>query len=134
MSTQPRGNRRKHRRVTLELDAEIDLDDQRTIVGHTRNVSFSGIFVVCDGAGEEWCGRDVVVRVILQPGPDGRQIEIRARIVRADDVGVGIAFQSIGVMDYDDFRSLLIFNSDDPNELIAELRENPGLSIDVAAL
>jgi c-di-GMP-binding flagellar brake protein YcgR len=122
-------DRRKHTRVALELEAELQLDNSITAEGKTKNISFSGIFMYCVNAANIPVGGNGSLKIFLQADPHINIINFRCQVVRTDESGVGIRFINIDVNGYQQFKNLMIYNSSDPDMLLAELEKNPGLDI-----
>jgi len=122
-------DRRKHTRIPLELETELQLDDARIIPGKIRNISFSGVFMHCVNSTDIPVGRTGFLKIFLQTVPHPNIIGIRCQVVRTDESGAGIRFINIDVEGYQLFKNLMIYNSTDPDTLLAELEKNPGLDI-----
>lgn len=120
---------RKHTRIPLELDAELRLDDSGTVNGKIKNMSFSGVYMRCINPEGIPVGRNGLLKIILQAEPHPHIINIRCRIIRTDESGAGIRFINIDIRGYQLFKNLMIYNSADPDKLLAELDKHPGLDI-----
>lgn len=122
-------DQRKHTRITLELGAELQLDESGFFRGKTKNISFSGVFMHCVDSENIPVGRTGLLKIFLQPSPHPSIITIHCQIVRTDESGAGIRFINIDVKGYQQFKNLMIYNSTDPDKLLAELEDHPGLDI-----
>lgn len=122
-------DRRKHTRITLELDAELHLDNGRVIKGKVKNISFSGVFMHHINSANISVGSTGMLKIILQADPHPNIINIRCEVVRTDESGAGIKFVNIDIRGYQQFKNLMIYNSTDPDTLLAELEKHPGLDI-----
>jgi len=122
-------DRRKHTRVSLKLGAELQLDDSVPVSGTIKNISFSGAFMYCLNPANIPVGRTGLLKIILQPDPHINIIIFRCEVVRIDESGAGIRFINIDINGYQQFKNLMIYNSTDPDALLAELEKNPGLDI-----
>ncbi|MBI5663862.1 MAG: PilZ domain-containing protein [Nitrospirae bacterium] len=122
-------DRRKHTRVSLQLEAELRLDSGITVTGKIKNISFSGVFINCVDPTSIPVGNDGSLKIFLQAVPHANVITFRCQVVRTDESGAGIRFINIDVEGYHQFKNLMIYNSTDPDILLAELEKNPGLDI-----
>ncbi|MEW6599965.1 MAG: PilZ domain-containing protein [Nitrospirota bacterium] len=122
-------DRRKHKRITLELETELHLDDGAVIKGKIKNISFSGVFMYCINSANMPVGMPGLLKIYLQTGPNPNTINIRCETVRTDESGAGIKFINIDIAGYQLFKNLMIYNSADPDALLAELEKHPGLDI-----
>jgi c-di-GMP-binding flagellar brake protein YcgR len=122
-------DRRKHTRVSLNLGVELQLDDGVTVTGKLKNISFSGVFMYCVNPANITVDRTGLLKVFLHSDPHINIINFRCQVVRTDDSGAGIKFINIDIEGYQQFKNLMIYNSADPDALLAELEKNPGLDI-----
>jgi len=122
-------DRRKHTRISLELDTELQLDNDSIFKGKIKNISFSGVFMYCINSANMSVGSTGLLRIILQADPHPNTINIRCEVVRTGESGAGIRFINIDIRGYQQFKNLMIYNSTDPDMLLAELEKHPGLDI-----
>jgi c-di-GMP-binding flagellar brake protein YcgR len=121
--------RRKHTRVPLCFHAELSFADGEIYDGLTENISFGGAYIVCEGLADT-LRRDSCTVTIISPSDDEPlRIPIKCRIVRAEQRGVGIRFISMDINDYHKFKKLMVYNSSEPDTLLAELEKDPGLAV-----
>lgn len=128
MKGHPR-ERRKHTRVFLELEAELHLPDNVVYQGKIKDISFSGVYLYCANSSDIPVGENGVFKLYLQSQPGRNIINFHCRIVRTGENGVGMAFTEIDLNGYQQFKNLMVYNSSDPDKLLAELEKNPGLEI-----
>lgn len=120
--------RRKHSRLPLRHDATVTFIDGSSHQGRIGNISFGGCFVECASlAGSP--RRDQCFLSILLPGAGKTIIRIDARLAWANPSGVGLCFLRIELDDYQHFQNMMVANSADPDQLLAELEKSPGLEI-----
>ena len=121
--------RRKHTRVPLRFNAELSFADGELFNGATEDMSFGGAYIVCEHLADTERRDNCTVTIINPAGDEPLQIPIKCRIVRADQRGVGIRFISMDINDYQQFKQLMVYNSADPDTLMAELELDPGLAV-----
>lgn len=122
-------DRRKNTRISLELEAELQLSGQSAYAGKTRNISFSGVYLQCMNSANIPVGETGLLKLYLQAGPVPHAITIRSQVVRTDEAGAGIRFIHIDIEGYQQLKNLMAYNSPDPDTLLAELKKHPGLEI-----
>lgn len=121
--------RRKHTRIVLQHDVELILSDATPFRGKTKDISFSGIYIRCNNADGIPIGDTCTARLHLSGGDNPETIQFQCEVVRTATSGVGIKFHSVDLAGYQQFKNLMIYNSSDPDNLMAELEKNPGLDI-----
>jgi hypothetical protein len=126
-------DRRKHTRISLGLESELQLSDNVSYAGKIKNISFSGVFMYCVNSTDIPIGGTGLLKLFLQSGPHRNVINFRCEVVRTDESGAGIKFISTDVNGYQQFKNLMLYNSTDPDTLLAELEKNPGLDIYIGA-
>jgi hypothetical protein len=121
--------KRKNTRYPIELDAAIILPDKSTVRGKTKNMSFGGVYMNCVDSKSLPEGQSCYLELSLEGPPNSTVIKFYAKILHVEEVGAGLKFISIDIFDYERFKKLMLFNSPDPDALLAELEKNPGLDI-----
>jgi hypothetical protein len=121
--------RRKNTRRTLELDAELTLSDKLVCKGKTRNLSFSGVYFSCANARDIPLGEVGFLTLFIKSDPAPHTVSCTCRVIRTDDYGAGLVFVDIDLEGYQTFKQLMVYNSDDPDKLLEELKQSPGLVI-----
>ena len=92
MSNSSGKEQRRHLRIGLVVDIELTLPDQNTLVVRTRNISDGGLFLILDEIELPPVGTEVMVRLKDQLG-DGETPPLnRAKVVRHEPDGIGLAF------------------------------------------
>ena len=120
---------RKNARLDIHIPASIELPDGRQVYGETVNISFGGTFLkVSDNSGLQ-TGMKGLFSLILQEEPVLQVISFKSKIVHVDKDGIGIKFQAVFAEHYNDFVFLMVNNSTEPNELLDELNESPGIKL-----
>ncbi len=122
--------RRKNTRIPLQLHAELHLPNNDIFSGQTENISFSGVYLTCVNSTNIPVGESGVFKIFLQAQPNPKIIEFKCRIVRIDENGSGIRFLNVDVKDYQQFKNLMVYNSPNPDKLLDELEQNPGIVIE----
>jgi len=118
---------RKHTRLPIHVRAELQLAGHRTHRGTTLNISFGGACVQLPGRYDIHPGEACHLTLVLQDEPERTTIDIRCEVAHAENNDLGLHFLGITVDTYQDFRQLMINHSPDPELLLEELRNNPGL-------
>jgi len=123
--------RRKNERLTIEMRAEIYLPEKGVkICGSTKNISFGGAFVLTDPKTSSIKkGEHVVLSIILQKKPAEIALRIWSQVVHVQEHGVGLNFIHIDIEAYKHFKEMMVLNSPEPEALIKELSQSPGLEI-----
>ena len=122
-------DRRKNTRISLELEAELQLSGHGAYTGKTRDISFSGVYLLCMHAAKIPVGATGLLKLYLQAGPVPNAIAIKSQVVRTDESGAGIRFIHIDIEGDRQFKNLMAYNSPDPDTLLSELAKHPGLEI-----
>ncbi len=123
---------RKYTRLPLEMAVEVITAEHGTLSGRTRNISFGGMLLKIDGQEKLQAGDKINLLLIIQEqqGTEERvQIEFESTVVHKSPAGVGIKFIAMDISQYHHFKNLMVLNSPDPDQLLEELRKNPGLLI-----
>ncbi|WP_455233847.1 PilZ domain-containing protein [Thiogranum longum] len=120
---------RKHTRLPIEVRAELILGGRRKTACVTRNLSFGGAYVLAETNPGAQPGESCDLLIVLQDAPDRLEIHLSCEVVHSADTGIGLRFLGIAADHYQDFRYLMINNSDDPDSLQEELLHNPGLEV-----
>lgn len=120
---------RKNARLEIEVPASIELADGSQFYGETMNVSFGGAYVEFENHPPLVAGTKVLFSLILQEAPSLRVISFKSKIVHVGNDGIGIRFLAIYAEHYNDFVFLMVNNSSEPNELLDELDESPGIRL-----
>ena len=121
--------KRKNTRHHIELDATIIVSDNSLFKGKTKNLSFGGAYLYCVDSISVPENEKCFFELSLKGAPQPSTLKFYCNIVHADDAGIGLKFISIDLFDYEQFKHLMLFNSTDPDALLAELEKNPGLEI-----
>ena len=123
-------DKRKHMRLSITMPCEIEIKNQMRLSGETKNMSFGGVYV--ELYDEFDFSKDNELDFILNlNGKSGLAIRFRCRVAHICHAGVGLKFVMIfGLDGYDHFKNIMIMNSDDPNQLLEELKKNPGIIVE----
>ncbi len=109
-----RKERRKHKRLALNLKAKLMHDGGLVLDGVTRNISFGGVFIELDGVPQTFKG-DYFSLVLLG------KVEFTCRVIHSNPDGIGFKFDFILIKYYEHFKELMLTNTRDPDRLIKEL-------------
>jgi len=121
--------RRKNLRNSLKQDAELTLTEKSVYKGTTKNISFSGVYMYCADAKSIPVGETGFFKIFIQAQQQTEIISFTCQVIRTDDKGVGLKFIDIDLEGYQNFKNLMLYNSSDPDKLLADLEESPGLDI-----
>ncbi len=118
-------NRREFTRVTVPIEAELQLED-RCVATALTDVSMIGAFL---GGCEPIAVSTKCRFVVFLDGRTGRtRIEADARVVRSGAAGVGLEFEDlVGLDSYWHLRSLVVYNAKDPDAAEREVDEHLGI-------
>ncbi len=106
--------KRRHSRVGFSTDIEILLQadgKEVRLPGNSKDLSLKGIFV---GAKEKFVpGTKCLVNVYLTGGIDKIELQMKGTVVRMNDRGMGIIFDSMDVDTYSHLKNIVYYNSSD---------------------
>ncbi|MCF6289894.1 MAG: PilZ domain-containing protein [Desulfobacterales bacterium] len=123
---------RKYTRLPLEMAVEVITTDHGTLTGRTSNISFGGMLLKIKDQEKLQAGEKIHILLIIQErqGTEERvQIEFESAVVHKSQAGAGIKFIAMDISQYRHFKNLMVLNSPDPDQILEELRKNPGLLI-----
>lgn len=109
-----REERRKHKRLALQLKGKLKCGNDLSFEGVTKNISFGGAFIKLDGVPE--VKKDDYFSLVLL----GR-VEFTCRVIHSNPEGIGLVFDFILIKYYEHFKDLMLSNTKDPGRLIKEL-------------
>ena len=116
MAASKNDDRRKYSRVAFTTDIEIGIEaDGKTIElkGNSKDLSLKGLFVSTSDVFAS--GTECDIRVGLSGGIEKIELEIKGRVVRVSENGMGILFDSMDVDSYSHLKNIVKYNSvDDP--------------------
>jgi len=124
--------KRKHIRLNIQLEANIQSENGNTYDGKTKNISFGGLFLLMSPAEDINEGDSCNVTLLLNNEDSGHSIPLlfKCNVIHRREKGYGLQFICIdGLEAYSHFEKLMVFNSDDPDRLMAELDKHPGLIV-----
>ncbi len=88
-------NQRRHPRIKIELEVELLLPEQDTLILKSGNMSQEGLFLCATPECVPAVGSEVYVRLKNALG-DGEPPLVRARVVRVEEGGIGLHFEEDG--------------------------------------
>ena len=121
--------KRKNIRYHIELDGKIILSDNSSFKGKTKDLSFGGAYLYCVNSLSVPEGETCFLELTLEGTPQSSILKFYCKIIHVNDSGVGLQFINIDIFHYEQFKNLMVFNSSDPDALLAELEKSPGLEI-----
>ena len=123
--------KRKHTRLPIAIKAEIQLENGKICPGVTKNMSFSGVLAEIQKAEQVRAGDLCNLTIFIADGQKEPAIEFECKVVRKDKTDLGFNYIAIiDVESYTHFKNLMVSNSKEPEMLIQELKQNPGIIID----
>jgi c-di-GMP-binding flagellar brake protein YcgR len=122
-----RTERRKNSRNSLKQNSELALTEKTVYKGATKNISFSGVFMYCPDAQNIPIGETGFFKIFIKSEEETKTISFMCQVIRTDDKGVGLKFIDIDLEGYQKFKNLMLYNSSDPDALLAELEKHPGI-------
>jgi len=124
--------KRKHKRLKINLEAKIEYD-KSVINGKTRNISFGGLFFELKSLHDRLKEGDICNLTVMLNTDDAQNIiplEFQCKVVHCRKHGYGMQFICIeGLEAYDHFEKMMVLNSDESEQLMAELEKHPGLIV-----
>jgi hypothetical protein len=125
--------KRKHARLSIQLDAKIQTESGNVYDGKTKNISFGGLFLSMSPNEVLEEDDSCTVSLLLNKDDDSGPViplTFQCNIIHCRKNGYGLQFVCIeGLEAYDHFEKLMILNSDEPDRLMAELEKHPGLIV-----
>lgn len=114
MAVSKNDERRKHSRVpfTTELRIQIKADGKEVdVLGNSKDLSLKGIFVSTGDFFES--GTTCDIGIYLTGGIEKIELQIKGRVVRVTENGMGIVFDSMDVDTYSHLKNIVQYNSID---------------------
>jgi len=126
--------KRKHQRLKIKLAAKIECENNYSIDGKTRNISFGGLFFEPDSTIHDRLkeGDECTVYLLLNNEDADNSIELmfQCNVVHCRKRGYGLQFLFIeGLEAYEHFEKMMVLNSEESESLMAELEKRPGLIV-----
>ena len=122
--------KRKHMRLSLKFNVQVKTADDRIYEGYTNNISFSGTCITLSEKNDIRICQKITASVLLQP-EQGLTINFNCEVVHTQKKSLGLKFLSIeGLDSYEHFKNLMVYNHKQPDQLLQELAEHPGLIIE----
>ncbi len=107
--------KRKHPRVGFATQIKIHLEangKKISLEGNSRDLSLKGVFINTD-IGELPIGTMCNINIYLSGGIDEIVLFIKGSVVRSNNVGTGIVFDSMDVDTYSHLKNIVYYNSID---------------------
>lgn len=108
----PAQDRRQWPRVQTPLEARIESADV-VIRGRVRNLSLTGVYVLCDPRFRE--GVPCRVTFVLMGTEPPLTVELAGRVAHVDAHGMGIELTEMPPTSTDDVRNLIVHHSQNPD-------------------
>ncbi|MGD8569079.1 MAG: PilZ domain-containing protein [Gammaproteobacteria bacterium] len=123
------GDRREHTRFDIQLPAMIRMKDGRCYQGKTNNISNSGAFFHFSGDTDASKESHCILTLLLADEPTPEELKIKCVLKTSQHHGAGLEFKTIATEDYIKFVLLLSKNYPQPEQLLTELQNNPGMQL-----
>ncbi len=121
---------RKHMRLPIKMPIEIKMHDDSFRKGFTKNISFGGMLIEFSDTLDVKQGDEHELFLVLHEGDDGFSLHFKCKIIHTEEFGIGIQFITIDIAHYSHFKNLMVYNCDNPEKMLDEVLENPGLIIE----
>ncbi|MCP3986771.1 MAG: PilZ domain-containing protein [bacterium] len=117
--------KREFRRSATLMPVEIHSESLGTVHGMAHDVSLAGVFV----HGDKQLPVGTACRVSILLGDEKPAIRIQAtgEVRRSDETGFGVGFDTVDAEGFDHLRNLVLANSEEPTDVIAEFESHTGL-------
>ncbi len=116
---------REFTRVSVNVEALIKTDAGTIEARRTRDLSMSGIFVLCNERLPE--NSKCEVSLILRGEAELLKVDIAARVQRVTEEGLGLEFFELGLESYRHLQNLILYNSEDAHQAEEEINAHLGL-------
>ncbi len=115
--------RRKTLRVPFETEITVQSLGNGTVVKTrgTRDISMKGVYCSCRKPLP--VGTPVIVHLLLTGTSSELKLRIEGRVVRAEEGGMAIFFDSMDIDAFIHLKNILYFNSGDPERIDREISE-----------
>lgn len=103
-------DRRRHHRIPADHPVRIFIDEESWFPGRLRDISFGGMFVVCDP--NLIMGSCYRAEVVLWEPDDPINIWVEGQVVRCTNDGIGFRIAPLYQHSFDRLRELILFESE----------------------
>ncbi|MCK9295778.1 MAG: PilZ domain-containing protein [Desulfobulbaceae bacterium] len=114
--------RRKNTRVVFHTTATVrfagDVFENLAI----RDLSLRGVYL--EGISRRSLGEKCEVELFLTGSSSELKLNMAGKVVRCDDIGVGVHFEEIDIDTFFHLKNIIYYNADDPDQVENELVEN----------
>ena len=117
--------RRDFSRVPVGFDVTVVCENKVVVSDCSKDVSMNGLFVVTDERLPS--GTNCRITIHLDATGGSHQIAATGRVTRVTDHGFAVEFSEIPVDDYNHLRNLVLYNSEEIDQIEAELDSHLGL-------
>ncbi len=116
---------REFSRVPIRMRAELIVGRQVIVCNETRDISARGAFVRTKTRLP--VGTECEIHLELGAPPTILRVHTVGRIVRSDQDGLGLRFDSMDVESFQHLRNLVLYNSSTPERVQQEFESHIGL-------
>jgi len=116
---------RKYTRLPLDVMVEIHLADGTQLYGETADISLDGAFVILIPPPGIKPGDSCRLELIIKTEEGWVRVAFECTIAHSKNEGIGLQFTSADTPHHESFLKLLIEGSNDIDNLLNELSQNP---------
>ena len=116
---------REFSRVDIKILATILAKGKETLSTDVHDVSMKGLFVA--GKTDWSIGTECEIHLILDGQDPPVGINVKGRVQRITEKGMGMLFTEVGLDAYEHLHNLVMLNTDDPEKVEQELNSHLGL-------
>lgn len=116
---------REFSRVDITVQATVRAKGKEMVSTGTHDVSMKGLFV--KGKADWPISTECEVHLILEGQNPPVDIEVKGRIQRVTEEGVGILFTEVCLEAYEHLHNLVMLNTDNPEKAEQEFSDHLGL-------
>lgn len=105
----------------MPFDSQVSIrteNDEIEAIVNSRDISIKGIFVYTRQPFS--VGDLCAIRIVLSGSNIGESIKAEGKVVRKEESGVGIFFESLDLDSFMHLKKLVLYNADDPDEIEKE--------------
>jgi hypothetical protein len=117
--------RREFTRVASHLTVELESDSGKRLASPARDVAMSGVYVDAAWPGE--VGDPCRVTIFLEGDGGIPPLTALGRVVRVEPEGTAVDFTELSLDAYEHLKNLVRLNSDNIEQVEAELRSHLGI-------
>ena len=122
-TTHMKDNQRKRTRVLFKTLVDLESGDTRLTGLATRNLSLKGVFV--ESTRQLAIDTPVEVRLTLSGTGSNITLEMKGKIIRTEENGMGVDFMEIDLDSFQHLRNIVMYNAGNATDVDHELADKP---------